>query len=507
MSNAAIDIGTVSEHSGDPAAGIIVRRPILTEVGTERAMSLLRECLMDCRNSHSESPGGDVVPLPTRLLDLETDASTTIRLRNTMSESGAYCALIYCWGGEHQPTTTRVNLSARLVGFKSSNLPQTIRDAIRLTRNLGFRYLWVDALCIVQDDSTDKMHEINAMGSVYRGAALTISASSSSSVSDGFLHRRSEPMSFRLPFALSKDLDGTIGFVDNPTQHIETEALQLRGWSLQEHLLARRLVMFCAHEILFRCCYNLEPIQQSYINYSALGYLSLEEKLYDYTEHKRRMQENLWEGIVRNYSPRMFSDPHDRVNALVGKATELSKFWNDTYVIGFWRDCFTKQLAWYAYRDPRKPARNRTRSNNLPTWTWLSVNAHTNLLINDPQDAQLIHYGGRRMSALFTLADLDVDNENRAIQLRIRILPAPTLREEECGKEVYLDYSDSDTMPSNAMLGLLAAMGNRCYIALILRPLATDRTKMERIGIVKWWWDWVVVDAWDGVHHTVVTLV
>jgi hypothetical protein len=66
-------------------------------------------------------------------------------------------------------------------------LPQTIQDAISVTHRLGIRYLWVDALCIIQDNPIDKSTEINAVGANYKNATLTISAASAASVELGFL--------------------------------------------------------------------------------------------------------------------------------------------------------------------------------------------------------------------------------------------------------------------------------------------------------------------------------
>lgn len=66
-------------------------------------------------------------------------------------------------------------------------LSKSIRDAIVITCDLGFRYLWVGALCIVQDDVDDKISEINNMGLVYRKATLTIAVAYSDSASEGFL--------------------------------------------------------------------------------------------------------------------------------------------------------------------------------------------------------------------------------------------------------------------------------------------------------------------------------
>jgi hypothetical protein len=66
-------------------------------------------------------------------------------------------------------------------------LPQSIQNAITVIRRLGIRFLWVDALCILQDDSGDKASEISAMWEIYKDAIVTIAAASSASANDGFL--------------------------------------------------------------------------------------------------------------------------------------------------------------------------------------------------------------------------------------------------------------------------------------------------------------------------------
>jgi hypothetical protein len=502
-----------SEHLGDPAAGIIPRRPILTDVGGETAKRLLRDRLSYCRRSHRQAPDGDIFPLPTRLLDLGIDPNTRTRLRFTRGESGIYCALSYCWGGERQPTTTKANLIARMAGLETSGLPATIRDAIVVARSLGFRYLWVDALCIVQDHPADKKAEIKAMGSIYYGAALTISASSSSAVSKGFLHPRSEPISIRLPFSLSEGLTGSIGLVANPMGHIEAEPLQQRGWALQEHVLARRLVIFCTHEVLFRCCRSLEPIQKSNIDYTGLEHL-LPFTYSSHTSERMRqyIRRNYWQDIVRNYSLRKFSEPEDRVNALVGVATELSKSWDDVYLMGLWRDYFIHHLAWHVW----KSADYRTRSNNLPTWTWLSVNAGTTItyMIQQP-DAQLAQDGGwrRRNAPLYTLDDLAADSGNRAVTLHIRTMSASSyFRAAREGifthTKISLDYSDSETIPSDASLALLGWYKDTMWFGILLiRSLQADGTKMERIGYVESSRSTAHRNIWDDIHPITLTLV
>ncbi|KAH8650268.1 hypothetical protein BGZ60DRAFT_389370, partial [Tricladium varicosporioides] len=66
-----------------------------------------------------------------------------------------YIALSYCWGGSNPPSTTKSNEAARHLGIPSSQISRTFQDAIKVTRWLGFQYLWIDALCIVQDDKED----------------------------------------------------------------------------------------------------------------------------------------------------------------------------------------------------------------------------------------------------------------------------------------------------------------------------------------------------------------
>jgi hypothetical protein len=503
-----------SEHLGDPAAGIIPRRPILTDVGGETAKRLLRDRLSYCRRSHRQAPDGDIFPLPTRLLDLGMGPNTRTRLRFTRGESGIYCALSYCWGGERQPTTTKANLIARMAGLETSGLPATIHDAIFVARSLGFRYLWVDALCIVQDDPADKKAEIKAMGSIYYGAALIISASSSSAVSQGFLHPRIEAISIRLPFSLSKDLTGTIVLVANNMERIETEPLQQRGWALQKHVLARRLVIFCTNEVLFRCCHRLEPIQESNIDYTGLDhFLPSTYSLHTSDRMSQYLRRNYWQDIVRNYSVRKFSKPEDRVNALISVATELSKSWDDIYLMGLWRDYFIYHLAWRVW----KSADCRTQSNNLPTWTWLSVNASTTITYNMEQlDAQLDQDSGwrGRNAPLYTLDDLDADSGNRAVILRIRTMSASSYsRAAREGifthTKIILDYSDSETIPSDATLALLGWYQDKTmwFGILLTRSLEADGTKMERIGYVESSRSTAHRNIWDDIPRITLTLV
>ena len=108
-------------------------------------------------------------PAPTRLLDVgDGDISDKIQLiesrcekpKDRLTRRVDYITLSYRWGpGGHDAKTTNENLEDRMKGFAVSSLPRTLRDAVLVTRKLGVRYLWIDALCIIQEDERDWQQE------------------------------------------------------------------------------------------------------------------------------------------------------------------------------------------------------------------------------------------------------------------------------------------------------------------------------------------------------------
>ncbi|KAK2773887.1 heterokaryon incompatibility protein [Colletotrichum kahawae] len=142
--------------------------------------------------------------LPKRLIQVQNEdlAEEDVRLYQTKEgELGNYVALSYVWGGPQKITTTHSNLAQHLAAISVKSLGKSIRDAITFVRALGIKYVWVDALCIVQDG--DKIDEINNMGQIYRDAWLVIAAEASHKVEQGFLQewpvRRSPTFNINLP--------------------------------------------------------------------------------------------------------------------------------------------------------------------------------------------------------------------------------------------------------------------------------------------------------------------
>jgi hypothetical protein len=117
------------------------------------------------------------------------------KLWATDGKEGKYIALSYVWGEPQAHSTTQDRLEMYQGGIELSALPQTIRDAIRVTHSLGYRFLWIDSLCILQDSDEDKRNEIGNMRSIYSDSSLVIIAASAKKVGDGFLQTRTSNVS------------------------------------------------------------------------------------------------------------------------------------------------------------------------------------------------------------------------------------------------------------------------------------------------------------------------
>lgn len=178
-------------------------------------------------------------------------------------EHPPYVALSYCWGTSQQQKdarTTRENVDYRHGGIDISQLPQSIKDAIEVTRKLELSYLWVDALCIVQNDPIDVKSELAKMASIYRGATITISAASANDSTEGFLKNRDLKRAygnlFQLPYHNKRPdgvVEGMVFLSEHPVADTHEENIDQRAWTFQEDMLSLRLLRFGSKQTTWRC--------------------------------------------------------------------------------------------------------------------------------------------------------------------------------------------------------------------------------------------------------------
>ena len=141
-------------------------------------------------------------------------------------------------------TTARLHPGSCNIVFKQ--LPKSIRDAIKVTEKLGYNHLWVDSLCIIQDNDEDKWLEIAKMPQIYNNAMVTIAAAVASSCDEGFLSRRQPliPIIEGITIEDEKDQMHSGGMVEIDGSDCETLPLDTRAWALQEALLSTRILEY-----------------------------------------------------------------------------------------------------------------------------------------------------------------------------------------------------------------------------------------------------------------------
>jgi hypothetical protein len=174
--------GTIS-----PWKSIPTRSMISYHLGSEGMLSWAVGRIKECRDSHDNCPGQQPNPLPTRILkinackgSLGTEQTLEVKLCKTNNEAGIYACLSHCWGGAQFIKTTRDNMEKHESGIPWSSLPKTFQHAIEFAYQLDIQYIWIDSLCIIQDDEEDWRREAGNMCSVFEGSFVTLAASASS---------------------------------------------------------------------------------------------------------------------------------------------------------------------------------------------------------------------------------------------------------------------------------------------------------------------------------------
>jgi hypothetical protein len=356
---------------------------VTSEQMVEQSKRLLKECTTQhagtCPSELDELP-----ILPSRVLDVNSDeTSKGVGLHiSAPNERAQYIALSYCWGDPpHLYVTTKAALENSSI-IDWVQLPATIKDAITVTRSLGIQYLWIDALCIIQDDEADKTEQIKSMGQIYKNATVTIAAASSNGVHTGFLDDRKVPC-IQFP-VLSQTSPSVIGklWIHENTVEATDEPLDKRAWTLQEALLSPRILYYGSKDLMWKCQrLPFQPVIESHNLYSKSnlwGNFHLHrlpstiwwKSSVDPSQNSTSIME-CWGWILSAYSERKLSLAEDRFRALGGVVEELQRVSGDTYIAGVWKNHIAESLAWFRseniFEDPV------TFNPGRPSWSWLTL--------------------------------------------------------------------------------------------------------------------------------------
>lgn len=313
--------------------------------------------------------------MPTRLLKIDPeDPFAPIQLYETQPrEALNWCSLSYVWGGDQPVKTTRETLAVNRRGISISSLPQTIKDAVTVSRRLGVYYLWIDCLCIIQDDSDDLGRELAVMSEIYKYAFFTISASCAKSSQDGFLQNRGYLYTLVQPFKLRYEScdhePGTLLMFESSPGNLNEDPIESRCWTYQERLLSPRVLHYSTQHLRWQC--------RTLRAYD--GGLSTDTSFAENEElvahggvpciGGRPMPE--WRRIVGDYSMRKLTYPKDKLIAMAAIAREFGIATQQTYLAGLWKESLPRDLCWHV-RDSW-PLSPRPEEYRAPSWSWAAV--------------------------------------------------------------------------------------------------------------------------------------
>lgn len=342
---------------------------------------LEKECILDCMISHHQCRVPDDPILPTRVLDLdsyETSRKVHLCINVDGKMRGAYLCLSHCWGKDVAVKTLRSNIDGRIRnGIHFSQLPKTFQDAVLVTHRLKYRYLWIDALCIIQDDPNDWSHEAGTMCNVYRNAVITIAATSSEDSHGGLLKParkyhgfrvyhpdRNKKVYFREHQAHAHHTGysrGGFGLYNASTGQSNIPPLLKRAWVFQERHLSPRMIHF-GNEIVWECR------ERTTCECGALNanIPAVKGGLHTQPAPTAKAAE-IWRNIVISYSQLKLSKHEDILSALAGLARQHAQSRNIRYLAGIWDDDLLHYLTWHVDEYPVPPCASIYCA---PSWSW-----------------------------------------------------------------------------------------------------------------------------------------
>jgi hypothetical protein len=405
---------------GDPAAvfNIPQANKCLTNTRSDETFAFIQKCIDMCLKTHycsrplSELIGTTPEPitttqpgLPARLIDVSAfpvvgrGKISSIRLVDVEAEVHPlardpyrrYLTLSHCWGRSLsiQDMTLVANFRERTQQIRIGSLNKNFQDAIEITRRLGERYLWIDALCIVQDSDTDKATEIAKMGDIYKNSFLTIVAGLGGDSSGGCFNTRSstdfpEETQWLVEIAntISSGAESTVIFClqpKSPSFLLKNSPLSTRGWTYQERILSSRLLHFTHSQLVWecRCAYWLEDmlpvktVDSTGLSVHTVAGAILQDIQPNDSErdHVTRLVDHWYRNIIsEGYTSRIFSKREDRLVAVAGLAKIWTHYVQDAYLAGHWENTLAFGLAWRRHRhsDPGGGGPHG------PSWSWAS---------------------------------------------------------------------------------------------------------------------------------------
>lgn len=384
-------------------------------VGGMRNMTQLRAWMGECEYHHAQCRRAfdgtylaiaDVADLPTRVIHITSEPNPQgshcifAKLLVTKGQKGRYLTLSHRWNKHGQQLRALKENIGDLERTIPNNMSRTLLHAIHMTRALGFEYLWVDTVCIIQDDKEDRTREIRKMADIFENATCMLAAVDTvhPDGSDSGLFQRSipgpPPVLINMPCGPAyEETEGEPGMtktvepwtdviglkIANPGGRyiVDRSEWRTRAWITQERMLSRRTIYFTKYKTFWDCrqaCWEEDrpPLPD------ALAHRNLSQQFHRLPDEHTNLEEQTkawseWNSIMGDYSRCLLTheeDKEDAVAALWQRFQRRTGFAINRGIPLRVRDQPTSRgLLWIT-----EQALKRYRRFSAPTWSWLCVN-------------------------------------------------------------------------------------------------------------------------------------
>ncbi|KAG5974259.1 hypothetical protein E4U55_008265 [Claviceps digitariae] len=362
--------GTFGQARKETAAAV-QRRASTSSTSTARnsPIPLIREWLDTCNNEHgTHCVDHDEADAPTwrpvYLIDCVERCLVHTKPTDryaTLSYDGAFSNPRHSSPEGPQAQLLKSNIDAYLLSLPDKDVSQTILDAIWLTKKLGIRHLWVDRLCIVQDDEKNKMEHIEHMAYIFSNAYLAII------VAHGDVNTGMLPLDPRRPIRNPKQGNR------EHSELLQASKWNTRVWALQERIYSRRAVFFFEDTITWKCHCDLwqgdttnmmkilkgkKPVCTHALSESVFGY-----------QHPPWPDMDEYARLVMEYSVKRVTLVDDTLMAFAGITHVLSRIFQGGFAYGVPLMFIDIALLWRPQATIRR--RPSSRPICLPSWSWM----------------------------------------------------------------------------------------------------------------------------------------
>lgn len=368
---------------------------------SSQCFNQIRSWLRECQQTHENCNYASASTiLPTRLIHLGLlEGQPSIRLVDSFElfENVRYATLSHRWGLSGQSLTLRTeNIESFKEGIDWSSLPRTFQEAAICCKELDVHYLWIDALCIIQNsDSDDWLRESAKMREVYKFSIFNIAAGLSEDSSGGLFRTRhrltTKPLSIYTNWVENSTLSRVFDY-SKFHRDIIRSPLYARGWVTQERFLAPRIILFSADEIYWECnqrtaseCFPSRlPVTSAFPSKANMGLTLMSLK-----SDVGILQ--TWWKLVKLYSSCKLTFPRDKLVAFSAVAkqiqmrlTSMLAYVTPAYLAGLWQYRLTENLLWYVLYIRAQPVAEHDEY-RAPSWSWAALDLPVNSLVFDPR--------------------------------------------------------------------------------------------------------------------------